>query len=71
MTALAGPPGAHVEMVTREGAEAEIERLLREVGMSRAELGRQGAEWELDADQRGVLADIQGLEFLIKQASPS
>ena len=37
--------------------------------MSRDELERRGNAWELDADQRGVLADIRGLEFLIERAA--
>lgn len=69
MTALAGPPDAHVEMVAPEEARREIRRLLRLVGMSRDELERRGNAWELDAEQRGVRADIQGLEFLLDRAS--
>lgn len=69
MTAVTGPRSAHVEMVTPAEAKAEIERLLEQVGMTRAELERRGKAWELNADQRGALADIQGLEFLLGRTS--
>lgn len=69
MTAIAGQRNAHVDMVTPKEAKDEIKRLLRRVGMSRDELERRGDAWELDADERGVLADIRGLEFLLDRAS--
>ena len=69
MTAIAGRRNAHVDMVTPREAKAEIKRLLERVGMSRDELERRGDAWELDADERGVLADIRGLEFLLGRAS--
>jgi hypothetical protein len=59
---------AHVHMVTKKQARQEIKALLRSVGMSRDELERHGQAWELDAQQRGVLADIRGLEFLLARA---
>ncbi len=65
MTAVAGRRNAHVDMVTQKEAKDEIKRLLERVGMSRDELERHGDAWDLDAEQRGVLADIQGLEFLL------
>jgi hypothetical protein len=52
-------------MVTAKQAHREIKALLNSVGMSRGELERRGQAWDLDARQRGVLADIRGLEFLI------
>jgi hypothetical protein len=55
-------------MVTAKQAQKEIKALLSRVGMSRRELEQRGQAWKLDADQRGVLADIRGLEFLIKRA---
>jgi hypothetical protein len=64
MTAIAGR-NAHVRMVTAKQARKDIEKLLRGVGMSRDELEQRGQAWELDAKQRGVLADVRGLEFLI------
>ena len=67
MTAKAGRK-AQVRMVTAKEARKEVKNLLSSVGMSRRELERRGQAWELDANQRGVLADIRGLEFLIKRA---
>ncbi len=69
MTATASRRNAHVHMVTAKEARKEIKALLAVVGMSRDELERRGNAWELDADQRGVLADIRGLEFLIERAA--
>jgi hypothetical protein len=59
---------AHVHIVTKRQARQEIKALLRGVGMSRDELEQHGRAWELDAAQRGVLADIRGLEFLLARA---
>jgi hypothetical protein len=67
MTAMARR-NAQVHMVTARQARKEISALLNSVRMSRSELERRGQAWELDADQRGVLADIRGLEFLIERA---
>lgn len=58
-----------VRMVTSKKAAQEIEHLLKSVGMTRDELERRGESWDLDADERGVLADIQALEFLLKRAA--
>lgn len=69
MTAIAGRRRTQVHMVTRKKAAQEIERLLKRVGMTREELERRGESWDLDADERGVLADIQALEFLLKRAA--
>lgn len=68
MTAVAGR-GAQVHIVTAKQARKEIKALLGSVGMARAELERRGQAWQLDAEQRGVLADIRGLEFLIERAA--
>lgn len=67
MTAIAGR-NTQVHMVTAKQARSEIKALLSRVGMSRDELEQRGQAWQLDADQRGVLADIRGLEFLVKRA---
>lgn len=56
-------------MITAEQARDEIEALLASVGMSREELEKRGKVWDLNGDERGVLADIRGLEFLIEHAS--
>lgn len=69
MTAIADRRNARVDMVTPTEAKAEIKRLLQCVGMSRDELERRGDAWELDAEERGVLADIRGLEFLLSRAA--
>jgi hypothetical protein len=58
---------AHVHMVTTEQARKGIKTLLNSVGMSRDEIEQRGQAWDLDAQQRGVLADIRGLEFLIER----
>lgn len=57
-----------VLMLTPDQAVTEIERLLRQVGMTRDELEAQAAAWLLDADQRGALQDIRGLEWLLARA---
>lgn len=67
MTAITGR-NVQVHIVTAKQARKEIKTLLNSVGMSRRELEHRGQAWQLDADQRGVLADIRGLEFLIKRA---
>jgi len=59
---------AQPRVFTVDDAQREIERLLREVGMSHDDLVTRGDAWELDAEQRGVLADIRGLEFLLARA---
>jgi hypothetical protein len=69
MTAVAKQRDAHVRMITAEQARDEIDALLASVGMSREELEQRGNSWELDAQQRGVLADIRGFEFLIDRAA--
>ena len=71
MTALAGRRDARVHVVTPEQARAEIAILLDGVGMTRDELERAGDAWTLDADARGVLADIRGLEFLLGRTASS
>jgi hypothetical protein len=69
MTAIASRRNAQVHMVTAKEARKEIKSLLARVRMSRDELEKRGNAWELDAEQRGVLADIRGLEFLIERAA--
>lgn len=55
-------------MLTPDQAVAEIKRLLRQTGMTRDELEAAAADWRLDADQRGALQDIRGLEWLLARA---
>lgn len=68
MTSTTSQHKAHPRVFTVDDAQREIERLLREVGMSHDDLVTRGDAWELDAEQRGVLADIRGLEFLLARA---
>jgi hypothetical protein len=44
---------------------SEIASLLTLAAMSRDELGRRGEKFELDASERGLLAEIEGLEWLL------
>ena len=69
MTAVANRRNARVRMVTAEQARDEIDALLAKVGMSRNELEKRGRAWDLNASERGILADIRGLEFLIERAT--
>jgi hypothetical protein len=43
----------------------EIRWLTEKSGMSREELGRRGESYELDAEARGLLAEIEGLEWML------
>ncbi|KSZ56151.1 hypothetical protein Z045_24805 [Rhodococcus pyridinivorans KG-16] len=58
-----------VRTLTVDEAREELASLLKNAGMSREELEERGEQWELDASQRGVLADIRSLEFLIGRAT--
>ena len=69
VTAVVQNRDARVRMLTKKQARAELESLLSKAGMSREELEQRGNAWDLDADQRGILADIRGLEFLIERAT--
>lgn len=68
MTAVL-PPRDLVRSLTVEEAKGERDDLIRQSGMSRDELERRGKLWELDAHERGLLADIRNLEFLINRAT--
>lgn len=50
--------------MTRAEILDRIRELVAESGMSRDELGRRGQAFELDAYARGILAEIEGLEWL-------
>lgn len=63
------PPRDVVRTLTVAEARRECSDLLRSVGISRDELEERGERWELDAAERGVLADIRSLEFLIDRAT--
>lgn len=56
---------ATVRQMTDEEMREAIGDLLRQVRMSREELGRRGAAFQLDAEERGVLADIEDLEWML------
>lgn len=43
----------------------EIASLLTLAAMSREELGSRGENFDLDAAERGLLAEIEGLEWLL------
>lgn len=68
MTAVL-PPQDPVRSLTVTEARKELADLIRRSGMSRDELERRGEAWDLDAVQRGILADIRSLEFLIRRAT--
>lgn len=57
--------GATVRRMSREDMLQERTELLRQAGMDETELRNRGAEWHLDAEHRGILARIDGLDFLL------
>lgn len=69
MAAVVNQRDPQVRLITTKQARDEIRALLRSVAMTRQELEGRGNAWQLDAQQRGVLADIRGLEFLIERAT--
>lgn len=68
MTEVA-PPQDLVRTLTVEEAEREKIALLGKTGMTRKELEQRAERWDLDARERGILADIRSLEFLIQCAT--
>lgn len=68
MTAVL-PPRGTVRTLTLPEARKELGALVSEAGMTLDELKRRGDAWELDAHERGLLADIRNLEFLIARAT--
>ena len=60
---------AEARAMTRDEMNARIEQLVIESGMTRAELTRRGEAFEIAADQRGRLAEIEGLEWLLRRSS--
>jgi hypothetical protein len=58
-------PEATVRKLTRDDMLDERAALLAEAGMSEDELRARGEAWELDAHHRGLLARIDGLNFLL------
>lgn len=57
-----------VRMLTLQSALDELHNLIQRSGMSLDELKANGEAWNLDAEQRGILSEIRGLEFLIDRA---
>lgn len=68
MTAVV-PPRDLVRSLTVAQARQELDELVGRAGMTREELERRGESWKLDAEARGILADIRSLEFLIRRAT--
>lgn len=57
---------ATVRELTVEEANAELQGLIRRSGMTRDELSRRATSYQLNAKQRSLLADIEGLEWMLK-----
>jgi hypothetical protein len=68
MVVLTGPE-ATVRTLTREDMLRERAELLIDAGMTEKNLRRLAASYELDAHHRGLLARIDGLDFLLKHAA--
>jgi hypothetical protein len=58
-------PEATVRTLTRSDMVRERGELVAEAGMPEEELRRRGAEYDLDAHRRGLLARIDSLDFLL------
>ena len=58
-------PGATVRSLTRDDMLRERKSLVEDAGMSEAELRLLADAYELDAHQRGLLARIDSLDFLL------
>lgn len=71
MTAVS-PYEGHVKMLSLGEIKAELTALTRRVedeGVSLDEFKALGDRWELNAKDRGLLAKIRGMEFLLKPRS--
>ena len=60
---------AHVRRLTPAQLRHEIDALVASSGMAREELQARGEAYALDAEQRGLLADVEGLEWLLSRHS--
>lgn len=63
------PYEGHVKMLSLGEIKAELAALTRRVenkGVSLDEFKERGDRWELNAKDRGLLAKIRGMEFLLK-----
>jgi hypothetical protein len=59
---------AQTSTMTTSDARERIAALLAEAGLSRREMHRRALAFDLDARCRGILAEIEGLEWLIRRA---
>lgn len=60
---------ANVRRMTPQQLRAQIDALVMESGLEREELQHLGESYQLDADGRGLLAEIEGLEWLLSRHS--
>lgn len=56
---------ATVRTWSRADMVRERKRLLAVAAMTEEELRARGEAWELDAEHRGILSQIDGLDFLL------
>lgn len=59
---------AVVQQLTDAEMQARLRQLVGSVGMPLSELKRRGANYELDAEQRSALADIEAMEWMLNRA---
>lgn len=62
-------PEATVRSLTRADMVSERQELLRSAGMTEEELREMAENFELDAHHRGLLARIDGLDFLLEHTA--
>lgn len=55
-----------VKILTRDEARQELQQLIACSGMDRDELDQRAAVHDLDAQQRALLTDIEGLEWMLR-----
>ena len=58
---------AHVRRMTPSQLRREIDALVEASGVSREALQRMGDGYELEAERRGLLAEVEGLEWLLSR----
>ena len=59
---------AVVQRLSDAEMRARVRELLAGAGMSLQELKRRGANYELDAEGRSALADIEAMEWMLNRA---
>ena len=62
---ITNPGNASVQIYSRDEALQEIDRLVAASGMPLAKLQVLGLEHQLNAELRSILADIEGLEWVL------